>query len=306
MPVLCLGEVLWDVFPDAERLGGAPLNFAIALQRLGEPAAVWTAVGADARGERALEQMRGLGADTTWVQVTPQPATGTALVSKDAEGNATFVIQRPAAYDALAANEARLAELCRREWDWIYFGTLAQTLPGNERLLCRVKARLPGVRGFYDMNLREGHWNLALVRRLSELAAVIKLNESEAGTLHRLTGAAGAFTLEGFCRHWMALSGAEVICVTLGSRGCAVLAGDEFHTAPGQPSAAVDTVGAGDAFAAALLYGLQRRWPLARTAAWANALGAIVAGRPGAIPDWRVAEVEALLARVESEAGHMR
>lgn len=297
MPVLCVGEVLWDVFPDAERLGGAPLNFAVALRRLGEAAAVWTAVGADARGERALAQMRGLGMGTEWVRVAPELATGAAVVAKDAAGNATFVIQRPVAYDALAADPARLAEVCRRAWSWLYFGTLAQTQPDNERLLRELMARVPGVRGFYDMNLREGHWNLALVRRLSELAAVVKLNESEAELLHGLTGGAGAFALEGFCRHWAKLSGAEAVCVTLGERGCAVLAHGEFHTAAGYPSAAVDTVGAGDAFAAGLLYGLRRRWPLARTAAWANALGALVAGRPGAIPDWSVAEAEALLAR---------
>ncbi len=297
MPILSVGEILWDVFPDAEHLGGAPLNFAAALQRLGDRVVLATAVGADARGERALQRMRALGLSTELVQVAPGQATGTALVSKDPSGNASFVLPRPAAYDALAVDEALLSRLCLRSWDWIYFGTLAQTPASQEQQLQRLLARIPGVRGFYDMNLRAGHWNLELVQRLSALAAVIKLNESEAAALWDRRGGVEEFSLERFCRYWAAAYKVEVMCVTLGEQGCAVLADDEFQTAAGFPSAAVDTVGAGDAFAAALLYGLQRRWPLPRTAAFANALGAIVAGRAGAIPEWSAAELEGLAAR---------
>ena len=297
MPILSVGEILWDVFPDEEHLGGAPLNFSAALQRLGDPVVLATAVGADARGERALQRMRALGLSTELVQVAPAQATGTALVSKDPLGNASFVIPRPAAFDALAVDEALLSRLCLRSWDWIYFGTLAQTQASNEALLQQLMAGIPGVQGFYDMNLRAGHWDLELVQRLSALAAVIKLNESEAETLLRLTGGGAAFSLEGFCRQWSATYNLQAICVTLGSQGCAVLSGDDFHMVAGFPSGAVDTVGAGDAFAAAFLHGLHRQWPIPRIAHFANALGAIVAGRAGAIPDWSVAEIEALMAR---------
>jgi len=297
LPILSVGEILWDVFPDEEHLGGAPLNFSAALQRLGDPVVLATAVGADARGERALQRMRALGLSTELVQVAPAQATGTALVSKDPLGNASFVIPRPAAFDALAVDEALLSRLCLRSWDWIYFGTLAQTQASNEALLQQLMAGIPGVQGFYDMNLRAGHWDLELVQRLSALAAVIKLNESEAETLLRLTGGGAAFSLEGFCRQWSATYNPQAICVTLGSQGCAVLSGDDFHMVAGFPSGAVDTVGAGDAFAAAFLHGLHRQWPIPRLAHFANALGAIVAGRAGAIPDWSVAEIEALMAR---------
>jgi fructokinase len=58
----------------------------------------------------------------------------------------------------------------------------------------------------------------------------------------------------------------------------------------------VDTVGAGDAFAAAFLHGYELQWPRARTAAFANALGALVASRAGATPAWTVDECQQLIA----------
>ena len=288
---------MWDVFPQEEHLGGAPLNFSAASRRLGDSVLLLTAVGSDARGESALNRMRAMGLSTELVQVIPDQATGTAIVSKNSSGDADFVIQRPAAFDLLSFDESLITRITSLHLEWIYFGTLWQTRAGNEAMLRQMVPRFPGARCYYDMNLREGHWNLALVQRLSALATVIKLNESEAQTLFRLTRGSEDFSLEGFCRQWSATYEVQVICVTLGSKGCAVLSKDIFQIFEGFPAKAVDTVGAGDAFAAAFLHGLHRQWPMPRTAAFANALGALVAGRAGAIPDWSVAEVEHRIAQ---------
>ena len=72
--------------------------------------------------------------------------------------------------------------------------------------------------------------------------------------------------------------------MTLGARGCALLANDDFVEAPGVRVIVVDTVGAGDAFAAALVHGLAAGWPAARIADFANRAGAAVAAVRGAIP----------------------
>lgn len=294
--MLSFGEILWDVFPQEEHLGGAPLNFSAAMQRLGDPVLLLTAVGSDLRGECALKRMRAMGLSTELVQVIPGEPTGTAIVTKDPSGNAAFVIQRPAAFDLLSYDEPLISRVTSLHPEWIYFGTLTQTRTSNEAMLQQMVPRIPGVRCYYDMNLREGHWNLPLVQRLSTLATVIKLNESEAETLFRLTGGSADFSLERFCRQWSATYDIQVMCVTLGSKGCAILSEDAFQTFAGFPAEAVDTVGAGDAFAAAFLHGLHRQWSTRRIAEFANALGAIVAGRAGAIPDWNPEEIEHLIA----------
>ncbi len=296
MHILTIGEILWDVFGDAEFLGGAPLNFSAASQRLGHTVALVTAVGDDPRGQRALESMRALGLSTEFVQKLPGKSTGTALVTTDAGGNARYFIQRPAAFDDYELDDARLNALEDLQPDWIYFGTLAQTHPPSEQILHRILERLPEIKCFYDMNLRQGHWNLPLVQRLSSLASVIKLNETEAETLFQLTQSSEEFSLEQFCRYWSQTYAVEAVCVTLGSQGCAIFKDDALLSFDGFTVQVADTVGAGDAFAAAFLHGYELKWPMARTATFANALGALVAGRSGATPDWTVDECQALIA----------
>jgi fructokinase len=280
----------------AEYLGGAPLNFSAAMQRLGNSVALLSGIGTDPRGDRALESMAGLGLSTQFVQVLAGKDTGTARVTTDSSGNARFFIQRPAAFDELLLDEARLSALQAFNPRWIYFGTLAQTHPPALAILDTLLQRLPDAKRFYDMNLREGHWNLPLVQHLSSQASILKLNETEAETLFELTRPGEEFSLEAFCRTWSSSYGIETVCVTLGSQGCAVFSQNALHRFDGFTVNVVDTVGAGDAFAAAFLHGHIQGWPLARQAAFANALGALVARRAGATPAWTVGECLQLIA----------
>jgi fructokinase len=296
MQIVAMGELLWDVFPAKEFLGGAPLNFSAAAQRLGNEVTVITAVGDDERGRLTLASMADLRLQTDFVQIDAGAATGTAVVTTDSNGNAKYVFPRPAVFDAIKLSEtqvSRLAVLCP---EWIYTGTLALTGASNEEILHRLMPDLPGVRCFYDINLREGQWNLELVQRLSALASIVKLNEEEAETLFALTCPGVVFTLEGFCHAWSFIHDVQTICITLGSEGCAIFYENELHRFEGYAVKVIDTVGAGDAFAAAFLHGYGLHWPVERIASFANALGALVASRAGATPAWTVEECLRLMA----------
>jgi fructokinase len=96
--------------------------------------------------------------------------------------------------------------------------------------------------------------------------------------------------IEAFCRQGSARYGWKAVGVTLGDRGCAVLADGHYVEAAVHPVDVVDTVGAGDAFAAAFMHGLSLNWPAAEIASFANRVGALVASRHGAIPDWTLEE----------------
>jgi fructokinase len=296
MVVWSVGEVLWDVFPDQERFGGAPLNFCANLQRLGDRGVLFSGVGKDDRGRLALERMHSLGLDTRFVCEVEGLPTGVAIISTAANGESAYWIPRPAAFDRLAEGSAGLAADAGRV-DWLYFGTLAQTGPATESFVTELVQRLKQTRVFYDMNLRTGHWNLALVQRLSRLATVIKMNEHEAEILFGLTQAAGAaFTLEDFCRTWASEYNVDVICVTLGAAGCLVYEKGTITRAPGFKVTVRDTVGSGDAFAAAFVHCYDAGWPVLKIARFANALGALVASRAGATPPWTAAELFAISA----------
>lgn len=290
MRILSIGELLWDVIGDQEYLGGAPLNFSVSSQRLGSDVAFVSAIGADQRGALAIQSIQALGLSPRFIQTVPGCDTGAAVVTTDESGSATFQIKRPAAFDFVRMEDSALSNFADMRPDWIYFGTLAQTDPRNEAILHRLVARIPEAGRFYDINLREGHWNLDLVQRLSRLASIIKLNESEAEALFRLTNSLERFSLEEFCRYWSGIYGTRIICITLGERGCAIWFNGTFRTFAGFRVKVVDTVGAGDAFSAAFLHGLQFGWPMERTASFANALGAIVASRAGATPIWTTEE----------------
>ncbi len=296
MQILTIGEILWDVFDHAEYLGGAPLNFSAAAQRLGNSVVLVSAVGDDLRGHRAIESMNALGLTTGFVQFLPGKETGASQVTTDSAGNASYLIKRPAAFDQLQLDDACLGAICSLRPSWIYFGTLAQSFPQAECNLERILRCIPGVKCFYDMNLRDGHWNLSLVQRLSGRASILKLNETEAETLYQLTQPRAEFSLEKFCRHWSSTYGVENICVTLGSSGCAIFSKDALQRFAGFSVIVEDTVGAGDAFAAAFLHGYDLDWPIPQIATFANALGALVASRAGAIPAWTIDECRLLMA----------
>jgi fructokinase len=300
MRVLSIGEVLWDVFADSEFLGGAALNVCANLQRCGDEAILVSAVGEDARGYAALETMNALGLSTLFVQTIGDRPTGTATVTKDSKGEPVFTIHRPAAFDAIKLSGKTAKDIRALRPDWLYMGTLLQTEPAMEKLIHTLLEDLDDVRCFYDMNLRSGHWDLSLVERLCKLASVLKLNEIEAETLATLSGISREeYSLEFFCSVWAQRFGIDMICVTLGAEGCCIYSGEKAERFSGYPIRVSDTVGAGDAFAAAFLHGYHWGWPTEKCAGFANALGALVASRPGATPVWRMDECHALSAPSE-------
>jgi fructokinase len=145
------------------------------------------------------------------------------------------------------------------------------------------------------MYLRTGHWYLPLVLRLSGQASILKLNDAEAETLFEMTRPGEQFSLEQFSRYWSSTYNIETICITLGDKGCAVYRDNALQIFEGFSVKVADTVGAGDAFAAAFLHGHIQGWPLARQASFANALGALVASRAGATPAWTVEECQQMI-----------
>jgi len=282
MHILGVGEILWDLIGDNEYLGGAVLNFCVQSARLGHRVTLVSAVGDDARGCRALERARAFGLSTQFIRTVPDRETGIVTVTVDGAGQPSYVIHRPAAYD-FATFDGQLPAP-----DWIAFGTLHSMHPQARQLLRDVIARYPGARRFYDVNLRRDSYTTELVHDLLQRAQVVKLNDSEMEVI-----AGAAVTTEKFCHDYAPRFGWQAVCVTRGSEGCALLAGPEYVESPGYRVEVADTVGAGDAFAAALVHGLQAGWPLREVGDFANRLGALVASRPGGTPEWRLEELPA-------------
>jgi len=289
--IISIGAILWDVFEDREEIGGAPFNFAVNAARLGHEVLFISGVGEDARGHRALERMVQFGLSTRFVRRTAEAPTGTVEVKVDAAGQPRFKIIRPAAYDLVYLTQANLDEISAFRPDWIYFGTLEQLSHAVWEATQKLMTLHPDARRLYDINLRVDSYNRVLVRSLMRKTTILKINEQEAQMVQKLFDEKPG-SIEGFCREYAGRFSWDGVCVTRGASGCALYLWGDYLEVPGCPVQVVDTVGAGDAFAAAFLHGLGQKWPLDRTGAFANRLGALVASRPGALPAWKPEEVE--------------
>jgi len=294
MRLISIGEILWDVIGGQEHLGGALLNLSVHASRLGHEVSLASAVGADQRGDRALEAMSGLGLSTDLIQRSEEWPTGIVTVTVADDGQPEFEIHRPAAYDSMKPDKATLEHLAALNPDWVCFGTLLSMYPRGRNVLFETMDALPRTRRFYDVNLRPKSYTPELVLELLGRATVVKLNQDEVRSLDVMFQGSTR-TLEKFCRDQAARWGWEAVCVTRGELGCALLVCDRYVEAPGYCVRVADTVGAGDAFSAAFLHGLNAGWPAAQIGDFANRLGALVASRPGGAAPWSLDEIRALL-----------
>jgi fructokinase len=287
--VLVLGEVLWDLFPASVRLGGAALNFAAHIKRLGHEPVLISAVGTDELGDQAIHAITTLGLDLSFLQKTERFKTGTAAVQLGPGDQTSFVIERPAAYDAVQLSDGDIEQIIKWKPEWLYYGTLFSSSVTGKDVLRRLLEALPQAKRFYDLNLRPGSDSPELVSELLRAANVIKLNEEELRSVHEFTQLPPE--TEAFCRAGAERFGWDAVCITLGARGCAMLAGEEYVEVNGHRVDVADTVGAGDAFAAAFMHGIVSNRPASEIAEFSNRVGALVASVHGAIPNWTIEEV---------------
>jgi fructokinase len=289
---LVFGEALWDVFDDAERLGGAPLNFAVRLAELGHETALITRLGADARGDAAVDALCPTRVSLSLIQRDPKAPTGIVRVTLSSGGDPEYVIVPDAAYDRIAAQPGILDVAAGSAC--LYFGTLAQRSEISRRTLFRLIRRLPaGAMRFCDINLRRGCYDRETVLDSVADATILKLNENEVAPVAALAG--GPDAILDFAAYTLRTRPKmECVVVTLGERGAVAMTSAQTVYAPGRRTDVVDLVGAGDAFAAAFVHGTLQGWPLARRLSFANAVGAVVAGQAGATAAIDSAAVAAL------------
>ena len=285
MQLASLGEILWDLIDGKELLGGATFNFSVQLSRLGHDVSFVSAVGDDARGRLALETASRLNLSTKFIRTVKDAPTGTVSVTVDPQGQPSYVLHRPAAYDF-----AVLPSLSA-DPDWIYHGTLQLMEPRMLALLHDLLWQYPKARRFYDINLRKNSYTAPLVMELLALADVVKLNDDELARVQHMGGTSHS-SIEAFCQDYASRFDWEAVCVTRGERGCAIFKGGEYVEVSAVPITVADAVGAGDAFAAAFLHGLDAGWSLSKIGAFANRLGGLVASRPGGVPEWSWSELE--------------
>ncbi|MCK6562151.1 carbohydrate kinase [candidate division KSB1 bacterium] len=277
-----IGEVLWDLYPGRRSLGGTPANFAIHARQLGDESVLVSCVGNDVLGRELIAALRQRGLNSDFIQIDAHKPTGTVAVTLDQQGRPSFRCSRDVAFDGLRFTPA-LAELAGA-CDAVLFSLLGQRSPAAaEAILSFVGAARHAVK-VLDPNSRAGAAELRnLLPPSLRLADILKLNEQELGRMRQALGQPGE-SAERFLRRLMQEYGIALVAVTRGARGCELFSGDEQRSFAGLPVPAVDTTGAGDAFAAALMHRYLRGASLFELGSYANRVAAAACTKPGANP----------------------
>lgn len=275
-PVL-FGEVLFDHFPDGQVvLGGAPFNVAWHLNAFSTRPLLITRIGNDSLGRRIRSAMQAWNMDLAGVQLDSAHPTGTVEVRIE-NNEPHYEIVENSAWDYIDASALPPVH----DAALLYHGSLALRSPVSLRTLQALRTRL-GVPTFVDINLRPPWWHKDEVRRQIEAARWLKINENE---LNTLTSAEGDLT-----QHAETLQrdlGLDLLITTLGADGVLAHArsGSPLQVAPEKTVKLVDTVGAGDAFAAVIILGLLQNWGLDTTLHRAQDFASAMVGIRGATPD---------------------
>lgn len=269
--VSIFGEVLFDHFPDGSRvLGGAPFNVAWHLQAFGQRPHFISRVGDDAEGREILAAMTNWGMDTRGVQVDPAHPTGRVSVAFT-DGQPSYDIVHPCAYDAIETPDAKDSPL-------LYHGSLALRDAASRNAFETLRGRTGG-EVFLDVNLRSPWWRREDLLDWLGTADWVKLNDEELALLGP-TGSSDDAAIDAMFER----DGLKGLFVTYGAEGAALKTrdGEAIYVRPDRAVAVVDTVGAGDAFAAVCIVGILQRWRAAQILERAQAFASAIVGQQGA------------------------
>ena len=286
--ILGLGELLWDVLPEGPRLGGAPANFSVMAGQLGNHAALLSRIGRDDPGRTAEDRLDPLPVDASLLQVDPAHETGRVTVYFEG-GQPRYTIHHPAAWDFLELSDewVRLAERA----DALCYGSLAQRcLESRQTIQTLVAQSSSACIRVFDVNLRAPFYSGEVIQESMKLATVVKMSDSEVPLVLGLLGLpANEGTAEEVLR-----PGAEqllgefpalgLVAITRGAQGSLLVTREEWHSHAGIQVKVADTIGAGDAFTAALTHYMLRGADLATLNEAGNRWGAWVASQVGAMP----------------------
>lgn len=293
LKAVCFGEVLWDVFGNEKKIGGAPLNVALRMKTLGCEVTVISCVGNDEDGKAIINQVKSLGLETNTIVTSEDFPTGLVNVTLNERGSASYEIAYPAAWDKIVLNNQAIKLVT--EANVLIYGSLV-CRDEVSRLALEELLKI-NVYKVFDVNLRKPHYSYAILEQLMHSANFIKFNDEElleiAAAMHSpFTG------LEENMLYISEKTQVTAMCVTKGKHGALLMWEGQLYKNGGYPVEVSDTVGAGDSFLAALITSLLNGKEPQTAIDFACAVGALVAEAPGANPEISNSRIEKLMLKI--------
>jgi fructokinase len=287
--IISYGEILWDLLPSGALPGGAPMNVAYHLQKLGQSPAFISRIGLDEKGKDLLTFLKTKNVDAEHVQLDYHLPTGIVHATANDHGEMQYDIVSPVAWDNIAVADDTVALV--KQAEYFIFGSLAtRNKISRDTLFTLLEEAHTKV---LDINLRAPHFNRTIVESLLQKADILKMNVSE---LELITGWFADFK-SAADRITMIQEKFDIptIIVTLGADGALMNTNGKLYNHNGYKVKVADTIGSGDSFLAAILTNIiQQRTP-EEALTFASALGALVASRSGGCPDYTIDEIQELI-----------
>ena len=276
--IICFGEILWDIFEEGKKLGGAPFNVTNSLKDLGADVEFISRIGKDFLGNEILKELKSRGVSTIFLQEDPIYPTGKVTVDIDSDGSAKYEIDNDSAWDYIE-KEAKTVKMVSDASAFV-FGSLIARAKSFEALNSFLKVSKFSI---FDINLRPPFYNQSLLIDLMNKSDMLKFNDEELDII--ANGLESPFnSIDKNIEFIAERTKTKIICVTKGKYGAVLYHHGDWFYNNGYRVIVKDSAGAGDSFLATLINGLIEKEPLQKTIDYACAMGALVANSFGANP----------------------
>lgn len=293
--LVCYGEILWDILPSGPMPGGAPMNVAYHLHKLGKNPALITRIGLDDYGKELINRLSAKGVSTEYFQVDYHHPTGIVHAKPNEHNEVAYDIVYPSAWDFISWDKS-FEELVQKA-DHFIFGSLSCRSYTSRNTLFHL---LDAARNkILDINLRPPHFDRNIVEQLLGSADILKLNLSE---LELITGWISDFdSINDRIRMVQDRFHINTIIVTMGGDGAILNLNGHIYRHNGYRVQVADTVGSGDSFLAATISKLIDGGSPEEILDYACATGALIASYAGACPDYDTGEILELTKRKQAD-----
>ncbi|MHB1274732.1 MAG: carbohydrate kinase family protein [Candidatus Humimicrobiaceae bacterium] len=278
-----IGELLWDIFKNEKKLGGAPANFAYHVSALGHNGIIISRIGNDKIGREAIDFLGELNLNTGYIQIDSNKPTGTVVVEMDDNNQPDYIIKEDVAWDFLEWNK-KINDILL-SIDAICFGTLAQRNEITRQTILKfLKMANNKAVKILDINLRQNFYNEQIISKSLKLADILKLNTGELEVLSKMHQINQKYSEKDLCKFLIDKYGLNLICLTKGEEGSLIINENSYHESPAFPYEVVDRVGAGDSFTAAMIIQYLKGSALSDISEYANKLASWVTSKKGGTP----------------------
>ncbi len=279
--ITSIGEILFDIYPERKTLGGAPFNFIYHIIGLTGEGNIISRIGKDEKGKNILDFMGKTSISAKYIQIDSEFPTGESIANLNDTKIPSWEIKRETAYDFIEMNQ-EIESLINHKTDCLYFGTLAQRGPITRQTVHRCFNR--NLKYFCDLNIRQSFYTKELIKECMEACDVLKLNIDELRLVSNLLLNKTFDTNE---TPWMLLNEYNIdqLCVTKGEEGAVIYEGERKNNYKLTIENIVDTVGAGDAYAAILCIGYLNDWDIEKTNKIASEFAGEIVKINGALPE---------------------